>query len=59
MKIRKCESQCPFCWSQEIEWGQKEITDVIYQKGVCMTCECEFTEYYEYTKTEYDAKNIL
>lgn len=54
MNTKQCENFCPKCGGNGIEWGLKEIGDVIYQPATCLDCSCEFKEYYEYAETEWD-----
>lgn len=54
-KDTKCESLCPKCNSEDIDWGSKDIQDEsIYQNGTCRECGHGFTEIYEYVRTESD-----
>lgn len=53
----RCESLCPECWTDDIEWSTKDVQDsIVYQNATCNKCGCEFTEEYHYTRTVVDEK---
>ena len=56
-KTYDCEHHCPKCNSDDIEWGDFVNGDVIYQRGTCNVCDCEFKEYFKYSDTEIDGEN--
>ena len=55
---KKCESLCPKCDSDDIEWGIKDFADdytFLKQPAVCNKCGTRFTEFSDiiYDSTEY------
>ncbi len=52
-KAKVCEDYCPKCGSEDIDWGQKEIGDILSQSATCNTCGCKFIEYYAYSETNW------
>jgi len=52
---KKCGTNCPNCGADEDEIYFDCIVaeDVIYQKGTCNKCSCEFKMYFDYTDTEF------
>lgn len=57
MDSKKCFNHCPKCnaTDPDIEWGDKEFDTTCYQNATCKKCGCQFTEIYEYSKTEIDS----
>lgn len=53
---KKSESHCPKCYAglDDIEWGVADFNEVKCQTGICKKCGCEFTEYYNYSDTEWN-----
>ena len=51
--MKQCESLCPKCGSDNINWGEREEDgNQFWQNAVCQECGCEFAEIYLYAGTD-------
>jgi endogenous inhibitor of DNA gyrase (YacG/DUF329 family) len=55
-KEKNCKGKCPFCGSEDLEYGVLEIQDeLLYYPFTCNDCDKEGEEWYdmEYATTTY------
>lgn len=55
MEKKNCIGQCPYCWSDYVEYGSSWLEeDCMYYECVCEDCSKSFKEWYsvEYIHTE-------
>lgn len=57
---KQCYNECPECGESDIEWKERERRgDYIVHFGLCLTCDTEFTEYYSYEVTAWQAVRAI